>query len=134
MIRLSVSLVAVALLAGCPANAVEPEVFLNAMTAAPPTKTAAVFNPYDGDPSIELSSGIGLGIGCVEYCPDAPPSGPDCATARITVSPPDLATTYPVSLPGREGAVVLVGGEPGAGAVTVTTSCAEKRYRLEVRP
>lgn len=132
--RVITPLLALSLLAACPAEPAESEIYLNQLTAAPPTLRAEVRNPYDGVPAIELSAGVGVGIGCAEYCPDRAAAVPDCAGARIEVAPAELAQVHPVSLPGRDATFLLIAGEAGTGAVTVRTSCAEKRYDLRVVP
>lgn len=131
--RALVLVIAVAGLAGCPGpGSAEPEIYLGALTAAPPSLTGEVRNPFDEPPSIEISLGVGLGLGCTELCPGRSPSVPDCSGAIFAIEPAELGEIHPVDLPGREGTVLLIADAPGRGALTVETPCAEKTYELEV--
>lgn len=110
----------------------EPEVYLGQLTAAPPSLTAAVHNPFEAPASIDLSAGAGVGLSCSEYCPGQERRSGDCLGATHSIEPAELGQIHPVDLPNRSGVALLIGGEPGVGELTVRTSCAEKVYRLRV--
>ena len=119
-------------LLGC--EPLEAEVFLGALTTAPPGLTGSVQNPFEEEvpPSIQLSLGVGLGIGCSEQCPDRSFSVPDCIGASYTAEPPGLLQIHPVSLDSREGVILAVADEVGSGTLRVRTQCADKEYQLRV--
>ena len=117
---------------GCPSEPPEPEIYLHRLTAAPITTDADVFNPVDGVKRIEMSSGVAVGLGCTEYCPDT--TRGRCEDTRVEVSPEGLAEVHEAFLlDGRAGAVVLVAGDPGSGTVTISSPCARAEYRLDIR-
>lgn len=107
----------------------EEQLWLYAVTGPPPARAAELRTWPEEDRVLRVSQGVALAVHCSDSC-----VGP-CFEPVVTVDPPRLATVRPVYRQGGVGGdFVVIGGQPGAGAITFATSCARLVLPLDVPP
>jgi hypothetical protein len=103
----------------------QEEILIYATTGPPPARTATV-KETDGQPVIQLSRGVVMGIRCWDSCDG------ECVTPTFTAQEPGLVQALPTYRAGRLSGHVLVGLKAGSTWLRVADTCAQRSYLVGV--